>query len=63
MWETITILAAVVIGSVTLLLIIKRQVKRGAAGACSGCPYGSNPSECVPPADAPDVPDECEKPK
>lgn len=63
MWETIIILVAVVIGAVSLILIIKRQAKRGAAGACSACPYGTNPSECAPPAHAPDVPDECEKPK
>jgi len=62
MWETIIILAAVVIGAVAVLLIIKRQAKGGAPGCC-GCPYGRDPSHCTPPPEADDVPAGCEKPK
>ncbi len=61
MWETISILAAVVIGAVALFLIFKRQAKRGVPGCCRDCPYGANPSECTPPARAADVPPGCEK--
>jgi hypothetical protein len=61
MWEMVAIVAAVAAGALAVFLIVWRQAKSGAAGRCSGCRYGADPSECDPPEDFADAPPRCPK--
>jgi hypothetical protein len=61
MWETLSIVAAVILGTAAVFLIIRRQAKSDSAGCCRNCPYGSGPSDCSPPVDADALPADCDK--
>jgi hypothetical protein len=56
----LSIIAAVITATIALFFIVRRQAKGDVPGCCRNCPYGSAPSDCPPPADAPALPTDCD---